>query len=65
VTGICRPRHRHREFPVFLKLAPRAYPKEELHLVMDNYAIPEKAEVSQWLAANPGIHVHFISTSAS
>lgn len=27
VTGICRPRHRHQEFLVFLKHVARAYPK--------------------------------------
>jgi transposase len=65
VTGICRPRHRHQEFLVFLKHVARAYPKQELHLVMDNYATHKKAEVRQWLAANPRIHVHFTPTSAS
>lgn len=65
VTGICRPRHRHQEFLVFLKHVARAYPKQELHLVMDNYATHKKAEVREWLAANPRIHVHFTPTSAS
>ncbi|WP_193387864.1 hypothetical protein [Rhodococcus sp. AD45] len=36
VTGICRPRHRHQEFFVFLKHVVRAYPDRELHLVMNN-----------------------------
>lgn len=65
VTGICRPRHRHQEFLVFLKYVARAYPKQDLHLVMDNYATHKKAEVREWLAANPRIHVHFTPTSAS
>lgn len=65
VTGICRPRHRHQEFLVFLKHVARAYPKQELHLIMDNYATHEKQEVRHWLAANPRIHVHFTPTSAS
>ncbi|MFD4367836.1 IS630 family transposase [Rhodococcus sp. NPDC058521] len=65
VTGICRPRHRHQEFLVFLKHVARAYPDRELHLVMDNYATHKKQEVRDWLAANPRIHIHFTPTSAS
>ncbi|MGC5247065.1 IS630 family transposase [Gordonia sp. DT219] len=65
VTGICRPRHRHQEFLVFLKHVARAYPDQELHLVMDNYATHKKQEVRDWLAANPRVHVHFTPTSAS
>jgi transposase len=65
VTGVCRPRHRHQEFLVFLRHVSRAYPDRELHLVMDNYATHKKQEVRDWLAANPRIHVHFTPTSAS
>jgi transposase len=65
VTGICRPRHRHQDFLVFLKHVARAYPDQELHLVMDNYATHKKQEVRDWLAANPRIHTHFTPTSAS
>ena len=65
VTGICKQRHRHQEFLVFLKHVARAYPKVELHLVMDNYATHKHAEVKAWLAANPRIHVHFTPTSGS
>lgn len=65
VTGICRPRHRHQEFLVFLKHVARAYPDQELHLVMDNYATHKKQEVRKWLADNPRITVHFTPTSAS
>ena len=65
VTGICKQRHRHQEFLVFLTHVARAYPKVELHLVMDNYATHKHAEVKAWLAANPRIHVHFTPTSGS
>ncbi|MGD8150329.1 IS630 family transposase [Ornithinimicrobium sp. Y1694] len=65
VTGACKPRHRHQEFLAFLKQVARAYPTGELHLVMDNYATHKKAEVKQWLAKNPRIHVHHTPTSAS
>src|SRR3954452_18204096 len=38
VTGLTQPRHRHQEFLRFLKHVAKAYPDQELHLVMDNYA---------------------------
>jgi transposase len=65
VTGACKPRHRHQEFLAFLKQVARAYPDRELHLVMDNYSAHKKAEVRDWLAANPRISVHFTPTSGS
>ena len=65
VTGACKPRHRHQEFLAFLKQVARAYPDQELHLVMDNYATHKRVEVRDWLAANPRIHVHFTPTSGS
>jgi len=65
VTGACKPRHRHQEFLAFLKQVARAYPTGELHLVMDNYATHKKAEVRDWLTANPRIKVHFTPTSGS
>jgi transposase len=65
VTGLCKNRHRHQEFLAFLKHLARAYPEQELHLVMDNYAAHKRAEVAAWLAANPRIHVHFTPTSGS
>ena len=69
VTAACKPRHRHQEFLAFLKQVARAYPDhgdgQQLHLVMDNYATHKKAEVRDWLAANPRIRVHFTPTSGS
>ncbi|MCX2734465.1 IS630 family transposase [Saccharopolyspora sp. NFXS83] len=65
VTGVCKPRHRHQEFLAFLRHIARAYPADELHLVMDDYAAHKKAEVRDWLAENPRIRVHFTPTSAS
>ena len=65
VTGLCKQRHRHQEFLAFLKHLARAYPERELHLIMDNYATHKRVEVSDWLAANPRIHVHFTPTSGS
>ena len=65
VTGTCLSRHRHQEFLRFLKQVAKAYPDQELHLVMDNYATHKRVEVRDWLEANPRIHVHFTPTSGS
>jgi len=65
VTARCQPRHRHQEFLRFLKQVAKAYPDQELHLVMDNYAAHKRVEVRDWLAANPRVQVHFTPTSAS
>jgi transposase len=65
VTGICKPRHRHQEFLVFLRHVARAYPDQQLHLIMDNYATHKHPNVKAWLAANPRVHVHFTPTSGS
>ena len=64
VTSACKPRHRHQEFLAFLKQVARAYPDQELHLVMDNYAAHKRVEIRDWLAANPRIQVHFTPTLA-
>ena len=63
VTAATKPRHRRQEFLAFLKQVARAHPGRELHLVMDNYATHKTPEVTEWLAANPRIVVHFTPTS--
>jgi transposase len=65
VTAACKPRHRHQEFLAFLKQVARAYPAQDLHLVMDNYAAHKHPKVRAWLAANPRVVVHFTPTHAS
>lgn len=65
VTGAVKPRHRRQEFLSFLRQINRAYPNQELHLVMDNYATHKTAEVRDWLEAHPRFHVHFTPTSGS
>ncbi len=62
VTGVCKPRHRHQEFLAFLKHVARAYPDQQLRLVLDNYAAHKKQEVLDWLAVNSRIRVHFTPT---
>ena len=65
VTGAVKPKHRRQEFLAFLRQLDRAYPEQDLHLVMDNYATHKTPEVKTWLAKNPRFHLHFTPTSAS
>ena len=65
VTDACYPRHRHEEFLRFLKQVAKAYPRVELHIVVDNYATHKHPDVKAWLAKNPRITMHFTPTSGS
>jgi transposase len=66
VIGECLPKHRAREFIVFLKKIDRLIAKSrDVHLVLDNYATHKTAEVKAWLAKHKRFHCHFTPTSAS
>jgi transposase len=65
VTDRCFDRHRHIEFLAFCKQVAKAYPRRELHLVLDNYGTHTHPRVRAWLARNPRIQLHFTPTSAS
>ena len=65
MTDACHPRHRHGEFLGFLKLVARAYPRRQLHVVLDNYATHKHAKVQAWLTSHPPVHLHFTPTYAS
>lgn len=53
VTGLCQGRHRHQEFLRFLKHLARAYPEQQLHLVMDNYAAHKRRRTDR---SDPKVH---------
>jgi transposase len=65
VTDKCYPRHRGIEFLKFLKLVAKAYPRRQLHIVVDNYSAHNHADVNKWLVKNPRIHLHFTPTHSS
>jgi transposase len=65
VTDACHSRHRHDEFLAFLKLVAKAYPRRQVHVVLDNYATHKHQRVRAWLARNPRVHLHFTPTYAS
>ena len=65
VTDACYDRHGKAEFLDFLKKVARAYPRRELHIVVDNYHTHKHAEIQAWLAKHPRITLHFTPTSGS
>jgi transposase len=65
VTDACTERHRHQEFLAFLRQVARAYPRRQLHVVVDNLATHKHPAVRGWLARHPRITLHFTPTSGS
>jgi transposase len=67
VTDACYPRRRNGEFLRFLNKVAAAYPGEQLHVVCDNYATHQHAEVRAWLARpeNQRVMLHFVPASCS
>jgi len=65
VTDQVLERHRHQEFLRFLKRVAKAYPRKELHIVLDNYGTHRHPVVRAWLEQHPRIQLHFTPTGAS
>ncbi|MER7694992.1 IS630 family transposase [Streptomyces sp. NPDC097610] len=66
VIGELHRRHRAIEFRKFLATIDKAVPRElDVHLVCDNYATHNTAEIRTWLAKHPRFHVHFTPTGSS
>ena len=64
VTEACTERHRHQEFLAFLKQVAAAYPRRELHVVVDNLSTHKHPAVRAWLARHPRVQLHFTPTSS-
>src|SRR3954447_13155468 len=54
VTDACTERHRHQEFLAFLRQVAAAYPRRELHVVVDNLSTHKHPAVRAWLERHPG-----------
>src|SRR4051795_4851565 len=65
VTDRCYDRHGKAEFLDFLKHVAKAYPRQRLHVVLDNYHTHKHDDINQWLAKHPRITLHFTPTSGS
>jgi hypothetical protein len=64
VTEACTDRHRHQEFGAFLRRVA-AYPRRQLHVVVDNLATHTHPAVRAWLERHPRVRLHFTPTSGS
>jgi transposase len=65
VTDACYDRHGKAEFLDFLKKVAKAYPRRELHVVVDNYHTHKHDDINVWLTKHPRITLHFTPTSGS
>lgn len=65
VLDECYARHGKAEFLDFLKKVAKAYPRQELHVVLDNYHTHKHDDIQQWLAKNPRLTLHFTPTAGS
>jgi len=65
VTDRCYDRHGKAEFLDFLKRVARAYPRRELHVVLDNYHTHKHDDIAAWLAKHKRVTLHFTPTSGS
>ncbi len=57
--------HKAADFIGFMNRVVRAYPEQELHVILDNSSSHATEEVMTWLMAHPLVHFHFTPTSAS
>lgn len=65
VTHQVTVRHTAADFLGFMKKIVRAYPRQELHVILDNSSAHGTPEVRRWLEENPLVRFHYTPTSAS
>jgi transposase len=59
-------RHRAIEFRKFLTTIDKTVPADlDVHVVCDNYATHNTAEIKTWLGRHPRFHIHFTPTGSS
>src|SRR5258708_14210932 len=65
VTHDCTESHTGADFLGFMKKVARQYPKQELHVILDNSSTHGTPDVKAWLAQHPRVNFHYTPTSAS
>jgi hypothetical protein len=65
VTDQCYDKHGKAEFLDFLKKVAKAYPRRELHVVLDNNHTHKHDDINRWLDKNTRVKLHFTPTSGS
>jgi len=58
-------RHTASDFLTFMRQVVRAYPDQELHVILDNSSTHRTPAIGDWLRAHPRVHFHYTPTSAS
>lgn len=60
------PRHRQKEFIIFLETLDGKVPSDlQVHVVLDNLSVHKAERVQRWLRRHPRFHFHFTPTSSS
>jgi transposase len=63
---MCDDRHRHQEWPKFLRAIDYVVPDDkQVQVIVDNYATHKYPKVQRWLARHPRFHMHFTPTGCS
>lgn len=57
--------HTATDFISFMNHVVRAYPDQELHVILDNSSTHGTPDVAAWLAQHPRVQFHYTPTSAS
>jgi transposase len=57
--------HTAADFLAFMRTVVRAYPRRELHVILDNSSSHGTPDVRAWLTQHPQVHFHYTPTSAS
>jgi len=65
VTHTITESHTARDFLAFMTRVERAYPSQELHVILDNSSSHSTPDVKEWLHRHPRVHFYFTPTSAS
>ena len=66
VLGTAVPRHTRDEFVACLQSVVDTQPRRrEIHIIVDNLSAHETQKVRTFLAAHPGVHLHYTPTYSS
>lgn len=65
VQAQCKDRHRSEDFLRFLDGVIRHYPKQRIHVILDNVSSHKSAQVQVWLAQHSQVSFHYVPTYSS
>lgn len=65
VRAQCKDRHRSEDFLRFLDGVIQHYPKQRMHVILDNVSSHKSAQVQAWLAQHSQVSFHYVPTYSS